>query len=133
MAKVVAHYLDGRVLKGSTDNFALGRDVFHIRFEGDPSDALGTPVEVSDLKAVFFVNDLEGHPEHVERKVFDHSNPMFGTKLEVVFRDFETLLGSTVKYEQGRAFCMTPADPNSNNVRCCVFPHSVRSVSRLYA
>jgi hypothetical protein len=133
MAKVVAHYLDGRVLKGSTDNFALARDVFHMRLAGVPPDTTGTPIDTGDLKAVFFVNDWDGHPEHVDRRAFDHSNPMFGTKLQVVFQDFETLVGSTVQYERGRPFCITPADPASNNVRCCVFPHAVRSVSQVTA
>lgn len=55
--KVVARYLDGRVLKGVTRDFSPNRVSFHIEVHGT-----GEIVELRcrHLKALFFVRSLEG-------------------------------------------------------------------------
>ena len=55
--EVVAHYLDGRVVKGVSLDVDPGRPVCHIR-----TPAEGTlEVKLKDLKALFFVQDLAGN------------------------------------------------------------------------
>jgi hypothetical protein len=54
--EVVAHYLDGRVVKGISLDVDPGRPLFHIR------TAQGTlEVKLTELKALFFVKDLVGN------------------------------------------------------------------------
>ena len=55
--RVVAHYLDGRLVKGTTDDFLPNRPKFHLHQVGG-----GAPVEIEckKLKALFFVRDLAG-------------------------------------------------------------------------
>ena len=84
---------------------------------GDP------PLEIrtADLKALFFVRDLIGDPQYVEKKEFDPSRPLEGRPIKVVFKDGETLVGTTTGYQPGRpGFFLLPADPGSNIERCYV-------------
>ncbi len=79
--KIVAHFQDGRLLKGTTRDFVPNKELFHL----EPVDAPpGTkPVEVltSDLKAVFFVKDFTGHSEHKDRQGFDPAQRPMGRKI----------------------------------------------------
>ena len=106
--KVVARYLDGRTLKGVTTDFLPTRDVFHVAVEGG-----GPPVAIrhADLKAIFFVRDLVGNPNHAARNEFDSAKPVIGKKLRVVFADGEILIGTTQGYQPGRpGFFIVPAE-----------------------
>ncbi len=129
MNKVVAHYTDGRLLKGVTGDFAPAKDVFHVV----PGDGL-RPVEVrtAQLKALFFVRDLQGNPSHMEKGAFDPAHPTPGRKLMVTFQDGEHLVGSTQGYQPDRpGFFMIPADQASNIERCYVLGAAVKSVAFL--
>jgi hypothetical protein len=119
--KVVARFADGRIIKGMTADFFPNKDAFHV----NPVNAVGNgvPMEIStrDLKALFFVKDFEGDPDHSERNEFDPSRPAIGRRLRVVFKDGETLIGTTTGYQLGRpGFFLEPADPTSNIERCYV-------------
>ena len=124
--RVVARYADGRIVKGTTQDFSVTRDFFHVI----PPDAGATPVRVTIpvLKAVFFVKDHTGDKDYNERKAFDKVVP--GRKLQVTFRDGEVLVGTSTAYDAARpGFFMTPADPKSNNDRIYVVMKAVRSVA----
>jgi hypothetical protein len=72
---VVVRYGDGRLIKGSTQNFFPTKKLFHLTPVDDPS---GKAIEVSiaDLKAIFMVLDFVGHPEYKERKRYvEGENP----------------------------------------------------------
>ncbi len=123
--RVVARFADGRVLKGTTQDFSVSRDSFHVI----PPDA-GAPIRVTipALKAVFFVKDHTGDKDYNEKKAFEKLVP--GRKLQVTFRDGEVLVGSSTAYDAARpGFFMTPADPKSNNDRIFVVMKAVRSVA----
>ena len=124
--RVVARFADGRVLKGTTQDFSVSRDSFHVI----PPDAGATPIRVyvPALKAVFFVKDHTGDKDYNEKKAFEKLVP--GRKLQVTFRDGEVLVGSSTAYDAARpGFFMTPADPKSNNDRIFVVMKAVRSVA----
>jgi hypothetical protein len=124
--RVVARFADGHIVKGTTRDFAVTRDFFHVI----PAEPGAAPVRVSvpQLKAVFFVKDHTGNKDYNERKAFDKLVP--GRKLQVTFRDGEVLVGSSTAYDAARpGFFMTPADPKSNNDRIYVVMKAVRSVS----
>lgn len=129
---MVARYQDGRVLKGVTNDFLPAKDRFHlVPLESAPGTK---PVEVliSDLKALFFVRDFAGNPQHKESGDFDPTKAAGGRKIRVVFKDGETMVGTTQGYQPGRpGFFVVPADAKSNNERCFVVSVATREVSFL--
>jgi hypothetical protein len=128
--KIVARFIDGRVVKGKTADFFPTKDVFHVAVTG--SDAETEPLEINrnDLKALFFVKDYDGDPQHVERNEFDPARPPAGRKIRVVFKDGELLIGTTTGYQPGRpGFFVEPADESSNIERCYVVTAATAEVS----
>jgi hypothetical protein len=126
--KVVVRYLDGRVLKGMTEDFFPNRPLFHLR----PLDSQGTvDVRSRDLKAVFFVRDFAGDPKRNDAPGFERTRPEAsqGKKIAVRFKDGEVLCGYTLTFLPDReGYFVTPADPGNNNLRVYVLAHAVREV-----
>jgi hypothetical protein len=125
--KEVAHFLDGRVIKGTTANFFPDRETFHIIKE----DGSISEVRLAQLKAVFFVKDRDGDPGYAEKTGFDGSKGV-GRKIRCEFPDGEVLTGYTPGYHQSRpAFFITPTDPQSNNERIFVVTASAKRITVL--
>lgn len=123
---VVARYIDGRILKGTTRDFSPQRPSFHLHPEGDLK-AGAIQVPIAELKAAFFVKSLEGDKDHVESLELDRRSQ--GRRIQVTFKDGEILAGTTVGYTPDRAgFFLVPADPESNNLRVFVIAASVSKV-----
>ena len=129
--KVVARYLDGRVVKGQTDDFGPLKPGFHITVrEGTTASSPPINVKLSELKAVFFVRDLQGDSAYTEFKAFAPDSKAPGRKIQVLFVDGETMVGTTQAYQPDRlGFFMIPVDSKSNNERCFIVTTSVKSVS----
>ena len=126
--RIVARYADGRMLKGTTQDFAPAKDSFHVI--GSEGGARPVKVVVSELKAVFFVKSLVGNAAYHEVKEFD--GPTSGRKVQVTFKDGEVLVGSTQAYQADRpGFFMVPADPQSNNDRIYIVASAVQKVTFL--
>ncbi len=114
--KVVVHYLDGRLVKGYTNDFFPNKESFHLS-EEDSGE--GHEVRVSELKGIFFVKSFAGSPGERHREDVDRTG--LGRKIRVDFKDGETLIGYTSGYSPGRAaFFVFPADPESNNEKVFV-------------
>ena len=129
--KVVLRYIEGRVLKGFTQNFFPGKDRFHLFSIEKPS---GPPTEVflKDLKAVFVVKTFRGKPGHEEQKNFKEAEKTFGRKVEVVFRDGEIMVGSTLSYDlKKKGFFIFPADSHSNNLKIFLVSSAVKYVRQV--
>ncbi len=130
--KVVIRYADGRILKGYTEDFLPTKPSFLIH----PNDG-GTsihPIEVfiRDLKAVFFVRDFAGNPNHMDRKDFSDGVDGPGLLLQVTFKDGEVIVGSTLNYDPQRpGFFISPADSKGNNLAIFVVSQSVIQVIHL--
>jgi hypothetical protein len=128
--KIVARFVDGRVLKGTTADFLPTRPAFHLV----PSPQRGTAiavveVKVADLKALFFVRDFDGDAAYTEQKDFAPGTPPHGRRLQVTFKDGETLVGTTTGYQPDRTgFFLLPADSQSNNERCFIVAAAVKAV-----
>jgi len=132
MNKIVARYADGRIVKGTTVDFFPTKDLFHIIL-ADASDG-AKPVEVStrELKALFFVKNLAGNPQHPKCNDFDPAHPAPGRRIKVVFKDGEILVGTTTGYQPGRpGFFVVPADPQTNSERCYIVTAATQEVSFL--
>jgi hypothetical protein len=127
--KVVIRYQDGRIVKGFTADFFPNKEIFHIT-PNEPPNAKAAEVRVGDLKAVFFVKDTKGNPDHKESHQFNAATTPGGRKIKVTFKDGEVLVGTTQGYQPNRpGFFVVPADPKSNNERCFVVATATRSVT----
>jgi len=121
MRQVVARFTDGRTLKGTTSDFFPTKNCFHVSVAMAPPGAKPVEIQTKQLKALFFVKDLEGDSEYTERKDFDPSHSPVGRRIRVEFEDGEVLVGITQGYQSGRpGFFLEPADVGSNNERCYV-------------
>lgn len=132
MNQVVARFIDGRTLKGHTNDFLPAKDRFHLVPLGAAPGTRPQEVKVADLKALFFVKDFQGDATHTETHAFSEHRPVPGRKLKVTFRDGEVLEGTTQGYQPGRpGFFVIPADSTSNNERCFVVSASTQDVALL--
>ena len=126
--KVVAHFLNGKLLKGTTQDFMPNREVFHLLpVDGSPAQT----VRCKDLKALYFVKELDGNPNRPALKGFVPRDDQGGrgNKLAVRFKDGELLCGYALSYTPDRAgFFMLPADAGSNNQRIYVVRSSTAMV-----
>jgi len=130
--KVVARFADGRIIKGTTNDFGPAKTSFHVAPADAPPNSRPLSVDVKDLKALFFVKDFAGRPAYNERNEFDASRPVLGRKIKVIFKDDEVLVGVTQGYQPGRpGFFMVPADQDSNIDRCFVVSASAREIALL--
>ncbi len=125
MHEVVAHLHGGVLVKGNISTFAPNAPRFSVRVRD--SDEV-EEVEAARMKALFFVTDYDGNPEHRARG--DAERVGLGRKVRVDFLDGEVLFGYTTGYAPERPrFWVTPADPNSNNERISVVSASTESVA----
>jgi hypothetical protein len=117
---VIVHYLDKKIRKGTTQDFFPNRPSFHLL----PADGSKmAEIRCRDLKAVFFVKDLEGNPtrEDVRGFIDRPGETQHGKKLAVRFKDGEIICGYSLSYTPGRdGFFLIPADQGSNNLRVYV-------------
>ena len=128
--RIVVRYLDGRLLKGYSQDFHAARATFHVSPLSSPLDVKPVLVPMAQLKAIFFVRDFEGNPGRVDGQAFAERQP--GRRIEVTFLDDEVLLGSTLGYRpDGSGFFLTPADSEGNNLRVFVLPGSIRHIRYL--
>ena len=126
--EVVAHYLNGKVVKGVSLDVDPGRPLCHIRTaEG------ALEVKLKELKALFFVKNLVGDAARDEaRKLEPGDGRARGSfPIELEFVDGESLVGLTVRYPPIRPFFFVlPADPGSNNVRVLVNKAAVKRMGQ---
>jgi hypothetical protein len=125
--KVVAHYLNGRIIKGTTADFFPNRPLFHLT----PTSGPTVEVRCRDLKAVFFVRDLAGNQARRDLRGFvtGPSENTHGKKIAVRFKDGELLCGYSLTFTPDReGFFLFPADPKSNNQRIYVLAMAATEV-----
>jgi len=126
--RVVAHFNDGVVLKGTTHDFFPNRPSFHLL----PADGTAAiEIRCKLLKGLFFVRTFEGNRQRKDIAGFLAAPPETaqGKKLAVRFKDGELLCGYSLSYMPDReGFFMFPADPGSNNLRIYVVTTSTVEV-----
>jgi hypothetical protein len=125
--KVVVHYKNGAVIKGTTLDFVAEKPKFHLTHP----DQRIEEIDLETTKAVFFVKTFEGNKDYREPKDFSGVKPadLRGLKVKVAFQDGETVLGSTMGYnKQRKGFFILPVDPQSNNIRIYVVASAVKDI-----
>ena len=127
--RVVAHLVNGRLVKGTTQDFFPNRPVFHVL----PAEG-GAQVEVrcKQLKALFFVRDFAG--DHARRDLRGFLNgpgdTAHGKKVAVRFKDGEIICGYSLSYAPDRdGFFLFPADSGSNNLRIFIVTATAAEVA----
>ena len=126
--KVVVRFLDGKVLKGTTQDFFPNRATFHLL----PTEGgNGIEVRCKQLKAVFFVKDFVGNPARKDLQGFiaGPGETSQGKKIAVLFKDQELMCGYSLSYLPEReGFFLFPADRNGNNIRIYVLAAACQEV-----
>jgi hypothetical protein len=131
--KVVARYVDGRLVKGYTFDFGPSQPRFHV-FPEPSASGPSTQVLLRELKALFFVRDLVGNPARQDDQQFHTGEAASGQHVEVRFRDGEVIVGTADSPPTGAlGFFLVPADPESNNLRVYVVAAATRAVYPLRA
>ena len=122
--KVVARFLDGRLVRGFTNDFHTSKAHLHLTDDA-ASDSMF--VQISQLKALFFVREFDGDPNRIDCNEFPGAT--HGRKVEVTFSDGEVLVGTTLGFRgPEHPFFVHPADIASNNLRVFVAPAATRLV-----
>jgi hypothetical protein len=129
-AKVVAHLLNGQLIKGYTTDFFPKRSSFHVT--KTPAE-LGVEVSLNDLKALFFVRDFDGNPEYNRTLEFKEGHLYQGRKAEITFNDGEKMAGTIMSYDRERSgFFLIPVDEDEgNNIRIFVISAAVKEMTFL--
>ena len=127
--RIVARYINGRIIKGWTPDFFPKKPSFHVYKSISEAAGEGVQVFLKELKAVFFVKNLDGNPSYDERKEFVKEQILHGRRIEVSFKDGEMLVGTTTGYDpQREGFFLFPVDPQSNNLRIYIISSAVKKV-----
>jgi hypothetical protein len=123
--RIVLHYGDGRLVKGSTGDFFPDKQWFHCTENGS---AKPTRVDVSKLKGIFFVKDYDGNAEY--REQYNGERTGLGKKVRVTFKDGEAILGYTPGFSPNKpGFFLFPADPKSNTEKVFVVNGSTEEIA----
>jgi hypothetical protein len=127
---VVAHYLDGKVLKGTSLDVDPTRPIFHVR----PLEGPTAEVKLKELKALFFVRSLEGDMARHETRTLDPADPraLGSTAVALHFPDGEVMLGLTNRFPPNRPFFfVVPVDAQSNNIRILINRSAIKKMEPL--
>lgn len=133
--KVVAHFRDGRIVKGHTRDFSPARDSFTLQPYTSPSGPVAVFLE--ELKAVFHVKTFEGRPGHPRTRetIETVSEPRFarvmdhGRRVALQFADGERLWGyAESSGDDDLGFFFFPTDPTDNNMRIYVVKSSLKEM-----
>ncbi|MCK4671666.1 MAG: hypothetical protein KAT47_03920 [Candidatus Aegiribacteria sp.] len=129
MNKVVLHYTDGSIQKGYTSDLSPDRTTFHLAAIEDHETEI---IDIHKLKAVFFVKDFEGDPEHTDLKDFDSYQTAYGRQYRVLFRDGEEFVGTGMGYHPDKfGFFLTPLDSDCNTIRAFVNNEFITKIEQI--
>ncbi len=130
--KIVAHFIDHDVVKGTSLDVDPGRPMCHIKTE----DRGTVEVDLAQCKALYFVKHFGGNPQYNEKHEPNEGDARLrGSKqIELTFHDGEKLAGLTNRFPPNRAFFFVlPMDPKSNNIRILVNRDAVASTKEVEA
>ncbi len=124
---VVVRMADGRVLKGTTHDFAPEKSRLHLIPDGDMR-AETVAIPIGAVKAIFFVKSWAGDSSHDAAYTWAEA-PGTGRRVRVTFKDGETICGYTTAFAPDKpGFFFTPADPTGNNLRVFAVREAVKKI-----
>jgi hypothetical protein len=118
-ARVIKGYLESPHWNSADEALQLSPEhagvVFRIRhLESDVIEE----VPVNEIKAVFFVSDLNGEPDHNNLRFHALEPIISGIWVQVQFRDGEVIEGiveNSIRFLTEPGFFLRPTDPGGNN------------------
>ena len=127
--QVVARYIDGRLVKGTSLDVNPQKPVCHVR----TLDQGNMEVTLADLKALYFVKTPEGDPAH--DYAFDPTpgDPRLAGshRITLTFKDGEKLAVLANRYPPlGNFFFVLPVDGSGNTVRVLVNRAAIEEISK---
>jgi hypothetical protein len=130
--KVVAHFIDHAVVKGTSMDVDPGKPRCHVRTE----DRQTVEVDLDQVKALYFVKDFAGRPDYNEtQEPKEGDSRLRGShQVQMTFQDGEQLSALMNRYPPNRPFFFVlPIDPSSNNIRILVNREAVATMEPLAA
>lgn len=128
--KVVAHFSDHTIVKGTSVDVDPGKPHCHVQSPEHGS----LEVDLTELKALYFVKDYAGRPEHDEaRQPAEGDTRVRGShRVKLTFLDGEVLYGLMNRYPPNRPFFyVLPVDADSNNLRILINRKAVGTIESL--
>lgn len=129
--KIVVKFQNGEIIKGWTGDFRSDRDFFHLYPLKEYSDEEVLEIQLSSLKAVFFVKDFIGNKNYRKVRTFEAQPKVTPSqhKIIVTFKDGENVYGTSHSYGSNRkGFFVYPINPKDNNERIFVVQSAVETV-----
>lgn len=126
--QVVAHFLDGRIVKGVSLDVVPGKPDCHVR----TADQGMVEVRLADLKALFFVKSLVGDSTRDYATEPTAGDPRLAgsRRISLTFVDGERLEGLCNRYPPlGKQFFVLPVDGGGNTIRMLVNREAVKEMS----
>ena len=125
---VAAHFNDGKTVKGTSLDALSGNPQCHI---GNKDDGV-VEVLYRDLKALYFVKELDGDHEYRDvQEPEDGDARLRGSKqIRIRFRDGEEMVGLSNAFPPTRSFFFTMPIAKSNNVPVLVNHDAVSSMQQ---
>jgi hypothetical protein len=117
--KVVAHFIDHAIVKGTSMDVDPGRQLCHIQ----TADRGTVEVDLSQVKALYFVKEFGGKPKYDEDRAPRSGDQRLrgSRRVRVRFQDGEEQGGLMNRFPPNRPFFfLLPIDPDSNNIRILV-------------
>jgi hypothetical protein len=118
------------VVENQVSNSRPDKEIFHLH----PQEEYGKDileVNISSLKAIFFVKDFQGNKDYKKVRTFEGQPKGVPSqrKIIVIFKDGENFYGTCHSYDPERkGFFVYPIDPKDNNDRVFVVTPAVNSV-----
>ena len=128
--KLVVKFKDGHIVKGWTTDFGQNKDIFHLHELKKP-EKNPLEIEISELKAIFFVKDYKGNKKYQKVRTFEGQPAPIPSerKIIVIFKDGENFYGTSHSFNPERkGFFVYPIDPNDNSHKVFVVNPAVNSV-----
>ena len=126
---IVAHFIDGTIQKGLSLDVDSKRPQCHLKTETGTIE-----IELSAVKALFFVKTATGRPTYNEvKEPAEGDSRLVGAKrVRVAFADSEKIDGLMNRYPPITPyFFMLPIDPHSNNIRILVNRAAVKEMEEV--
>lgn len=127
--QVVAHYLDGRLIKGTSLDVAPTKPTCHVR----TADQGGVEVTLADLKALYFVRTPEGDAAHQYATTPVPGDPRLAGshRILLTFKDGEKMAVLANRYPPvGDYFFVLPVDGSGNTIRVLVNRAAVEEIKK---
>lgn len=113
--KIIARSRHGEAFKGHLEN---GRALLKGIFRMTNLDGRDLPLDLEQLKGIFFVRDYDGNRNYLENKILTADPERKGLRVRIRFEDNESMEGvveNSVEIVQARGFFFWPADAKANN------------------